>query len=267
MPRGIPLTEGEIHDRLTRLRNLERLHAAARERITRLEEENRALRVELAAQRALNERLLLRVEELERMVFGRKKQRDETGTPPVPPGDTAPSLPDPRPPSSYRRPVPRDTDVTAEMHSPVETCRHCGGRFSEREEHIRYVEDLDPNLLKHARTVTRVTIERGYCARCGQWTAAEDLRGSAVTLGPKVRDLVCFSVTVLDQTYRQVQTFLEGLCGFPLTDGEIAQIIQERGLRWRPAYEELKTRIRAGPGAHLDETSFEVQELGYRNFG
>lgn len=267
MPRGIPLTEGEVQRRVVRLQNLERLHAVARERITRLEEENRALRTELERQRALNERLLLRVEELERMVFGRKalrKDDDPVGpdTPEAsPPGDRALRSPD-----SYRRPFPRPDEITAEEHLPVDACRHCGGSLAAREEHVRYIEDIDLDLPRKARTVTHVTIERGYCVSCGQWTAARDLRGSVVTLGESVRDLVCFSVTVLDQTYAQVQTFLTGLRGFPLTDGEIAAIVQERGLRWRPAYERLKQRIRDGPGAHLDETGFDIQELGHRNF-
>lgn len=265
MPRGISLTEGEIQDRLVRLRNLERLHAAAKVRIARQDAVIVEQAVRITHLEALNEKLLLRVEELERMVFGRK--REHADGPPPPPFPEAPTAPQPRPPSSYRRPLPSVADITDHAHVPVEACRHCGGALAEREEHARYVEDLDLDLLRRARTVTKVTIERGYCARCGQWSSGEDLRGSVVTVGPQVRDLVCFSVTVLDQTYSQVQTFLEGLCGFPITDGEIAEIIRERGIRWRPAYERLKARIRAGPGAHLDETGFEIQELGYRNFG
>lgn len=266
MPRGIPLTEGEIQERLVRLRNLERLHAVARERIARQEEQIAAQAARIAQLESLNEKLLLRVEELERMVFGRKRSREET--PPdagTSPPSSVPHLS--RSPSSYRRPIPSPSVVTAEEYVSVAACRHCGRCLSAREERVRYVEDIDLALLRKARTVTKVTIERGYCARCGQWTAAEDLRGSPVTFGPNIRNLVCFSVTILDQTYEQVRTLLEGLCGFPLTDGEISQIVQERGLRWRPAYERLKTRIRAGPGSHLDETGFEIQALGYRNFG
>lgn len=268
MPRGIPLTEGEIDQRLQRLANLERLYAVARERIVRQDQMIAAQAARIAQLETLNEKLLLRVEELERMVFGRKRRRGEedTGGPPV---SGSPCIEEPalRSPTSYQRPIPPAAAITAETHVPVDACRHCGGSLSQREEHVRYVEDMDLQKLREARTVTQVTSERGYCVSCGQWTAAEDLRGSIVTLGENVRNLICFSVTVLDQTYSQVRTFLEGVCGFPLTDGEIAQIVQERGLRWRPTYERLKTRIRDGPGAHLDETGWNIQNLGYRNFG
>lgn len=261
-----PLTEGEIEHRLVRLRNLERLHATARERIAKQEHIIAEQTARITALESLNEKLLLRVEELERMVFGRKRSREETppdtGMPPPP----AVPIP-PRSPSSYRRPVPPPAAITKEEHVPVDACRHCGGSLSDQEEHTRYVEDLDLAKLRAARTVTKITVERGYCSHCGQWTAGRNLRGSPVTLGENVRDLVCFCVTVLDQTYTQVETFLSGLCGFPITDGEIAAIVQERGRRWRPAYERLTTRIRAGPGVHLDETGFQIQELGYRNFG
>lgn len=165
------------------------------------------------------------------------------------------------------RPVPPASAITTEKHVPIDACRHCGAALTAREEHARYVEDIDLALLRKTRMVTKITVERGYCVRCGQWSAGRDLRGSVVTIGENVRVLVCFSVTVLDQTYEQVRTFLSGLCGFPITDGEIATIVQERGIRWRPAYERLKQRIRDGPGAHLDETGFKIQELGYRNFG
>lgn len=267
MPRGIPLTEGEVHQRLVRLRNLERLHVAARARIDRQEQSIQQQAEEIHQLRALNEKLLLRVEELERMVFGRKRREDTADT--DDPSSHRPSPAEehaPRSPASYRRPVPPAAAITREAHAPVNACRHCGGSFSAREEHVRYVEDIDLDLLRQARTVTKRTIERGYCTSCGQWTSADDLRGSPVTLGENVRDLVCFSVTVLDQTYAQVRTFLEGLCGFPITDGEIATIIQERGLCWRPAYERLKSRIRAGPGVHLDETGWPIQEDAWRTF-
>lgn len=261
-----PLTEGEIDARLVRLRNLERLHAAARERITQQEQVIADQAVRITALEALNEKLLLRVEELERMVFGRKRHvespLDDPPSTPAGSGETPP-----RSPSSYRRPLPRLAEITNEEHAPVDACRHCGGSFAAREEYTRYVEDIDLDLLKRARRITQVTVERGYCSPCGQWTAGRDLRGQPVTLGPQVRDLVCFLVTVLDQTYAQVETLCQTCCGITLTDGEIAAILQERGVQWRPAYERLKTRIRDGPGVHLDETGWRIQENGHPAFG
>ena len=114
--------------------------------------------------------------------------------------------------------------------------------------------------------MTEKTIERGYCPRCRTHTAAEDLRGQSVKLGPAVRDLVVYGVTVQGLSYGQLRMLLMDCFRFKITNGEIANVLEEESRIYLPEYERLKTRIRAGPAAHLDETGWRIQRQRERAF-
>jgi transposase len=117
-----------------------------------------------------------------------------------------------------------------------------------------------------AKTCVRKTVERGWCTRCGQFSSAIDLRGSEVTLGPKVRSLVVYLVTILDNSYDQTIRLLWDLYHFKLTSGEITVIMDSRKLELQPEYEKLKDTIRSSPAVHLDETRYPIQseqQAGY----
>ena len=78
------LSKKEINQRLIRLRNLERLYPLARKRIDLLEEQVKLLQQKSsllekdnAQYRAIIEAFKLRIEELEKMVFGKSKKKDK----------------------------------------------------------------------------------------------------------------------------------------------------------------------------------------------
>ena len=149
------------------------------------------------------------------MVFGRKKDKDKT-----PPDDISSSgsgeAGSPKPPrskDSYHRPIPAQEAVTSEEYFPVTECGHCHGPLTELEDYVRYIEDVVLAALGQVsgKTITKLTVQRGWCIRCGKYTAARDLRGQEVSLGPNVRMLVTYCTTILDMTYSQVQTALSDL--------------------------------------------------------
>jgi len=260
------LSEKEIRQRLTRLTNLERLYAEQKERNQKLERELRELKIryekDIAERDALIEKLLLRVGDLEKMVFGEKKNDKDSSSGHSSSDNTGHNKDrQPRSRDSYQRSQPNDDEVTKEKHHPITACHHCGGPLSGFEEVVRYVEDIIlPQLLnKFTKTVTRHVIERGYCQTCGVWSAAKDLRGQAVQLGQNVKLLVVYLTTILDCSYEQVKTLTADLYGLTLSDGEIASILKETATDWQPEYEQLKEHIRAGPGAHVDETTWDIQ--------
>ncbi len=203
---------------------------------------------------------MLRIGDLEKMVFGEKKNQDGSSSSQSSSGSNS-SPKQRRAKDSYRRPVPQDEEVTTTKHHPITACKHCGGQLSRFEEVIRYVEDIVlPQLLKQAtKTVTKHIIERGYCPRCGDWSAAQDLRGQLVSLGQNIKLLVTYLITILDCSFEQVKTLTHDLYGLTLSDGEITNILRVTAADWQPEYEQLKDKIRAGPGAHFDETVWPIQ--------
>jgi transposase len=134
--------------------------------------------------------------------------------------------------------------------------------------HERYREDIPlPDLTEgyQAHLVTKYVIERGVCKSCGKTTAAKDLGGQTVTLGPNIRLLICHLVTVVGLSYAQVIQLISGLYQLRLTDGEIVAVLNKQHKNWLPAYAKLKADVRASPVKHYDETPWKI--VGADNSG
>jgi transposase len=251
------LSDEETKQRMVEWRNLKTAHARDQVQIAALKDENTQLKTELsefkAACAAVIETQAARITELETMVFGRKSKPRSGGKPPSA---------GPRSAASYRRSSPSESEITGAAHHDISGCHHCGGPLTDIEEYIRYVEDIILAALTPTaqfKTVTRETIQRGWCAKCSKYSSAKDLRGQEVSLGPQVRSLVIYLITLRDHSYDQVVRVLWDLYRFKITDGEITAIMDARRLEYLPVYEELKDIIRAGPGVHLDESRWPIQ--------
>ena len=135
------LSKKEIKERLARLSNLERLYTEARKRI----EQQDALiseRAQLIKKlQEINEQLLIRVEQLEKMIFGSKRNKKGSNAPDTAGASTQSSHEASnrkRSPDSYRRSCPNDTEITETRYHAVKQCRHCALQLTDIEEHIRY---------------------------------------------------------------------------------------------------------------------------------
>lgn len=257
------LSEAEIRRKLQRGRNYERLYHELKVKYDAVVAENRELRALVASQQARLDTQAIQIAELQAMVFGKRKPRPPTGkAAPLPLEST--DTPPQRDAASYRRAVPPDTAVTAEVVVPLPAACICGGRFGAVSTHVRYEEDiplpgLTPGYAPHL--VTKYQVERAVCRRCGKTASGRDLGGAVATLGPNVRLLVVDLVARTGLSYAQVAQLLLGLYGLRVTDGEIAAVLQFQHRQWLPAYDQLKTDIRAAPTVHVDETPWPIQEL------
>ena len=253
------LTDKQIQQQLAEGRNYKRLYFELKIKYDEVKAENKHLKQMLVDQKNYFEAILETqtawITELETMVFGRKPKG---GLPAV---KTKPAVKAARSAASYRRPIPPTNAVTSEEHHSITDCHRCGNELTQKEEAIRYEEDivlaaLNPDIPH--QTVTKRTVETGWCSRCGQMSSAKDLRGQIVTLGPVVKSLITYLVVQSDQTYSQAQDLLWQLYRFSISSSEIANILAARSAAYLPQYEKLKTSVRAGP-AHMDETSCPIQ--------
>jgi len=267
-----PLTPAEIKYRLIEWNNLKRLHAKDQKIKADLKQELRLVRVqlaELAAQfEATNEAQAIRIAELEKMVFGRRPKGKDGSSTDSGNSDTSDTPKPPRAKSSHRRPIPPADQITSTELVPVGGCHSCGGPLADIQTHLRYVEDiLLPALLEQrTKTVTKLEVQQGYCTKCGTYSSGRDLRGQEAVLGPYVRLLVTYLVTLMDLTYNQVTTLIQDLYGLHIARGDIAAILATSAKRYLPEYERLKESIRGGPGAHMDETSWKIQGEGMTGY-
>lgn len=265
MPYGKKLTDAEVANRMVELRNLRTLHAHDRKQIALLKAEVRQLKQEKADDRAYFEALIqkqaIQIAELQTMVFG--KQKRPMGGTPIEPELTVSTKP-PRAQSSYRRPLPPASAVTAEVAVPLPEACACGGSFDPggRTTHLRYEEDIPlPELTSgyQPHLVTKYVIERGACTNCGKIASGKDLGGAQVSLGPNVRLLVAHLIASIGMSYSQVVNLLLSLYGLHVTDGEIANMLRKQHIAWTPLYNQLQNDIRAAPVVHVDETPWPIQ--------
>lgn len=256
------LTPKEINRRMIQWRNDRLLEPQRQKRIQALEAENAELRATAAAQQRTIEKLLLRVEQLETMVFGRKKKPDDHDD--LPPSASGSGTPEkqPRSAASFRRATPASEDVTDHTHHSLRACPDCGHALHRRETVVRFVEDIPlPQKI-----VKEQTIERGFCPQCKKTKSAIPLSSQHCTLGPNVRLYALFAVTVLGQTFEKIKAHLHGLHGLSISDGELAVIIREGHTKLLPAMKNIEAKIREAPAAHYDETSYPVQHGDQGNY-
>ena len=240
-------------------RNDRLLEPQRKQRVAELEEHCAHLERENAALKAIIEKLLLRIEQLETMVFGRKRHDDHDDVPPASSGTPKKS---PRSHGSFRRATPTQEEVTERTYHTIHLCPDCGHPLHRRETVTRFVEDIP----LPQKTVTEQMIKRGVCPQCKKRRSALPLSSQHCTLGSNVRLYILFAVTVLGQTFEKIRAHLHGLHGLSISDGEIAAIIQEGHRTLLPALEDIDARIRDAPVAHYDETSYPVQRGEQGNY-
>lgn len=264
------LSEQEIAQRLIKLRNLEVAYPKLQEKCRSLEAENKALKIEVAELKGVValqakqiETLQNTVEELKRIIFGRKSK--PPGNPPAePPADADnSSAKKPRPASSYRRPVPPDNEITETQNLGFKdtACPDCGAPLTHIKNIVRYVEDLLPlsEWKKTLKRVTRTLIATGYCACCKKRVAAKAITPQLVSLGENLKSFVAFANVVLRLSYGQVNDLLQTLADFRVSDGEIDNILYEQADKLQPEREQIKLRLDIEQANNYDETSWPTQ--------
>ncbi|MEK9194904.1 MAG: transposase, partial [Patescibacteria group bacterium] len=221
-----------------------------RERMVILEKENEDLKQQLGY-------LMMQMEELRAKVFGKKKgERDNNQDDHLSP----PSLP--RASHTYRRPIPIESEITTTKEFPMTQCKHCAAPLTDLKTIIRYQEDIVPprqwdTVLK---MVERHHITTGYCPQCKKRISAIPITKQLVTLGTNLKQFTTYANVILRLSFHQIGNFLADTVHLPLSDGELANILDEHARTLTPEVEQTAVRIRSQPGAHYDETGWKVQK-------
>lgn len=261
------LTKKEIYSRMIELRNLKKLHAVARKRVKKLEVENKVLKQRIYILEQINiekdkviEDIHLQLEEFRTIIFGKKKKKihnddDDYNVPTLHKATHTPRTKD-----SYRRPVPRDDDITEEKHHSINACMHCNTSFTKIRQKTYYEEDI---VLPKKKVILH-TVMQGYC--CRRWQSSVSVPPSTVILGKNVQIFVCYAITTLRLSFSQTREHLVNIYGLSLSDGEICKMLERRAHYHTPHYETIKERIRGEPAIHMDETGDRVRDGdGYKS--
>lgn len=248
------LTQNEINERLTELRNLRKLHSMARNRVVTLEAENKDLKArikELEQKDRANDiritDLRYQLEAVKAMVFKQKRRVNDIETD----DDTDDDLPKPpRTPESYQRPIPKPEEITQTIHHRFPRDKHGNIRLR-----TYYVEDIPLDIKK---IVTKHVVEQYYDTKRRTWIAKDPLPCTTVTLGDNVRILIATLITVERLSYSQVQGLLQSLFNIAVSSGEIAKILESEAFLLKPTNTALLEAIQAEPSHHLDGSRYDV---------
>lgn len=255
------LNNKEIGKRLTRLDNLERLYPIARQRIELLEKENKALKAHLAEVVAtydgIIEKLKLRIEELEKMVFGSKRKKSEQDNQSI--QKEPPQRRHHRETNTYRRAIPQEQDITETNDYPVSHCPLCSHPLQEFKWIIRYQQDI--KLLEHLlKKVEKQRIQTGYCPKCHKRAPGIPVSKQVVSLGPTLKQFICYCNVILRLSFEQTRHLIRDLAHLEVSDGEISCVLSQQSQLLLPHYQRIQDSIRGQPVAHYDETSWRVQK-------
>lgn len=220
------------------------------------------------------ESLNLIVEELRRMVFGKKK--------PIGGGGNNASGEDTftlnrqsnqrkkadRSNRSYRRATPPDKEVSATYEYPLTHCPDCGTLLIQLKQILRYTEDVVSltELARLLKTVEKHLIGSGYCPTCKKRKAAREISPQVSIIGENVKQFVCYLSIIMRLSFEQIRCFLSDTADFMLSDGEITICLDEQAGKLTPEKDRLLVKIRGAPGRHYDETGWPVQKEGQGNY-
>ena len=269
------LSEMEIQKRLIKLRNYEFLYPRLKAKYVKLKARVKVLEAELAHERRERQEtvevLKLQIEELREMVFGRKRggrggDDDKGGTSGKRP-DNPPKDKKPRSPGSYRRPTPKDEEVTQETFHGIDHCSNCEEPLANLREVVRYLEDIVIPALAGGKVVTKQRIETGFCKKCRKWRSSITIQKQMCSLGENVRQRIVYGITILGMTFEKVKRDLQDTFDITVGDGEMTSILTMEAAKLLPEYHVIDARIREAPCKHLDETGWPVQKEGEGQFG
>ncbi|MFH1546113.1 MAG: hypothetical protein ABIE14_01945 [Patescibacteria group bacterium] len=142
------LNREEIFRRMQEWRNLKVLHKKAvqqnrklKAKVKELEKENYQMRAENVELKKVIECLLLRVEELEQIIFGKSKKKDNNDDS-FGGKENERKPPQKRNPASYQRKTPDSSEITETKKHSVDQCPDCGTRLKKKRIVVFYEEDV-----------------------------------------------------------------------------------------------------------------------------
>lgn len=266
------LPNNEIKKRLIRLVNLEKLHTAQlkrnerqREIIKQFKNDVIGLKIENKEKDKTIQTLKLQIEELQQMVFGKKKHKDFENKID---DEEPPKTPQKRSNESYKREQPKEGEITNRESSNINDCPECNTKLTKKKVIVWYEEDIviptkETNSLK---TITEHTTETGYCSNCKKQHSLIPIPRAKVIFGKQIKLYICYLSILIRLSYEQIQTLLKTTYNIQISDGEIAKILEKEAIRFRPECEAIKERIRKQKGVHYDETGWKVQKNGFGNY-
>lgn len=274
------IPEEEVRKRMQKLHNYEKiLYPQLKERCDRVRAELKEAKAENARLREENnkqlEKIMLQIEELQILKFGKKRGNKKTKPALVPETEEGKDVvakeakvsKEKRSSESYQRATPKPEEVTDYLQLSLEVCPECGEALVDKKEHTHYREDLKDveELIKAAKKIVETKIESGRCPLCDKRQFAMKVPSHKVIIGENVRRMVVYQTVIQGLSYEEVQKSMKCLHGIALSSGQVSNILEGESRLLTPYYNHLIIELDTESkeiGAHYDETSWKTKSMG-----
>lgn len=243
MPRGQLSREKRLEQQVTRLKNLNQRH---RKTITEL--------------KAIIKQQDKRIRELQEKIEDKEAQRKQLLSylykPNKKKGTAQPRGKKPGAPG-YQRPKPKEDEVTETHAFTMPKCPSCRitplGKPTETV--VKYEEDID---LAPRKIIIKYLIARYWCSKCQEFVRSPDIP-PITRIGPNVMGYILYARYRLRLPQAKIKESLEDLHNFVISDGEVAEKLQEAERLFGKDYRAIAELIKAAKIVYADETGWRME--------
>lgn len=250
------LASAEIHQRLVEWRNLKRLHRAARERIARLLAENTQLKNGMTTLKQMLTTKDRTIQQLRNQLADTEAQRKELlGYLYKETKKKEGQQERAKRPGAYRRPKPKEEDITEARRFSLNRCPLCSTHVGEAVDEVtKYEEDID---LRPRKTVKAYTITRHWCPKCETFVKSNQVP-PIQRIGLNVVGYILYARYRLRLPLNKIQESLRDLFDFRISEGEITEKLKEAEKMFGQDYEAICELIRGAKVVYADETGWRM---------
>lgn len=159
------------------------------------------------------------------------------------------------------RPVPTPTEVDETFEASLpDQCPDCGGEVAEDRLDEQYQTEIPRKPI-----VRKFNIHCGHCACCGkQLRGHHELQTSDATgaaqsqLGSDAQAAIVYLNKHAGMSHGKIAAAFDQMFGIRVSRGACAQVVLRAGRKLKPAYEEIKEKIRHSQYLTPDETGWRI---------
>lgn len=227
--------------------------------VTRLKASNDKLRAELRLAKQALKAKDKRISELENKLLDKERQRKELlqylYKPSKDESVVSQKKGGRKPGMAFHRANPPDSQVTEERTFLLRQCPVCKNQVGDAvDQVIKYEEDID---LAPRKIVKKYTITRHWCPTCETYVKSLDTP-SIPRIGLNVLAYILYSRYRLRLPVNKIRESLKDLYGFPISEGEIAEKLQEAEKLFGQDYQAIIELIKQAKVVHADETGWRM---------
>lgn len=156
---------------------------------------------------------------------------------------------------AFHRPAPPDAEVTEERIFSLNRCPVCRHQVGQAVDTvIKYEEDID---LAPRKIVKKYTITRHWCGHCQEFVKSLEAP-NIPRIGLNTLGYVLYARYRLRLPIDKIRESLKDLHDFRLSEGEIAEKLQEAEKLFGQDYQAIITLIQEATVVHADETGWRM---------